>query len=632
MLQAIRDKITGWVAIVFLGAIGIVFIFWGVDMGTSAGARYAAEVNGEGIPIDKVQRAWQQQEQQLQQMLRAPVPEEMALPQQQALIDQFIRNELLSQQAQELGYRIGDEALQQVLNGYSELQVDGKFSPERYEFLLAQQGRTIGEFERELRTGMQIEHLQRGIAATAFVTPSEMIRRVALQAEKREIDYAVIPIESFLTSVAIDDAQIQAYYDERSTEFMTAETVDLEYLELKLSDIESEVQVTDEALLAYYDQVKERFTEQERRRGRHILIAIDDTVDDAAAKATADEVLTKLNAGGDFAELAKQYSKDPVSAEKGGDLDWATRGMFVGPFEDALFAMNEGELRGPVKTEFGYHILRLDDIEGGQVKSFDEVRAELESDYRSDQAQKLFYDRSQKLADEAFAVLTELSSVSETLSLPLQKAPGFTRQGGEPLGADPKVIEAAFRPEAIDKRENSALITLADDHVLVLRVTAHRAPERLPLAAVRTQIESRLKVQAARDAAAKRGADLLARLDGGAPWSAVLTESKLATVGKRTVGRDEGSVPAPVRTAAFSVPRATIDPAKPIYRSATLEDGGHAIVAVTQVTPGVLELGTPDAAAQLRQAAQSQGEEEFAAYVSALERDAKISRNPRVFE
>lgn len=632
MLQKIRDKITGWIAAVFLGAIAIVFIFWGVDMGTSGGARYAAEVNGEGIAIEKVQRAWQQQEQQLQQMLRAPVPPEMAKSQQQALIDQYIRNELLQQRADELGFRVSDAAMQQTLTGISELHVDGKFSPERYEFLLRQQGRTVAEFERELRSGMQIEQLQRGIAATAFVTPGEILRRAALQGEKREIDYAVVPIAEFLGAIAIDDAQIKTYYDERPGEFMTPETVDLEYLELKLADVEREVQVDEASLRAYYEQVKERFAEQERRRGRHILIAVDDTTDDATAKKTADEVMAKLNAGGDFAALAKQYSKDPVSAEKGGDLDWATRGMFVGPFEDALFSMNKGELRGPVRTEFGYHVLRLDDIEGGGVKAFDDVRAELEKDFRTDQAQKLFYDRSQKLADESFAALTELSPVAASLKLPVQTIRGFTRQGGGALGADPKVIEAAFRSEAIEKRENSPLITLADDHVLVLRVTQHHAPERLPLATVRTQIETRLRMQAARDAAAKRGAELMARLQGGAAWADVLKESKLATIGKRTVGRDDNSVPSPVRTAAFAVPRAAVSAAAPAYRGAVMDDGGYAVIAVSGVESGTLELATPEGATQLQQAAQSQGDAEFGAYVSALERAAKIERNPRVFE
>jgi len=616
----------------FLGAIGVVFIFWGVDMSTGAGARFAAEVNGEGIPLDKVQRAWQQQEQQLQQMMRAPVPPEMARPQQQALLDQFIRNELLTQRAEDRGYRVSDAALQQVVNGYSELQVDGKFSPERYQFLLAQQGRTVSDFERELRTGMQVEQLQRGVVATAFVTPSEMTRRAALQGEKREIDYAVIPVENFLPTVTVDDAQIQAYYDERPTEFMTPETVDLEYIDLKLSDVESEVKVDDESLRAYYEQVKDRFVEQERRRARHILIAIDDTTDDAAAKAKAEEVLAKVNAGGDFASLAKEYSNDPVSAEKGGDLDWATRGMFVGPFEDTLFAMTKGEVRGPVKTEFGYHIIRLDDVEGGTVKSFDEVRAEIEKDYRADQAQKLFYDRSQKLADEAFAVLTELASVGERLDLPVKRISGFTRQGGGELGADPKIIEAAFRPEAIDKHENSPLITVADDHVMVLRAVAHHAPERLPLAAVRTQIESRLRVQAARDAAVKQGGELLARLQGGAAWRGVLTESKLTTLGYRSVGRDDAAIPAAVRTAAFTIPRSSVDPGKPLYRGTAMEDGGYAIVAVSKVEPGTVELATPEGASQMRQAVQSQGEMEFGAYLGALEREAKISRNPRTFE
>jgi peptidyl-prolyl cis-trans isomerase D len=632
MLQSIRDKITGWFAMVFLGAIAIVFIFWGVDMGSNAGARYAAEVNGEGIDIETVRRAWQEREQRLQQMLRGPVPEEMVKSQQQALIDEQIRTELLTQRARELGYRVSDAMMQQTINGFAELQVDGKFSQERYELLLRQQGRTIGEFERDLRASMEIEQLQRGIAASAFVTPIELLRREALEGEQRELDYAVIPASSFLTAVTVTDAQIQSWYEAHQGEYKTPETVDLEYLELKLADVERDVPVNDEALQAYYEQVKEQLTTPERRRARHILITTEGGVDDATALKTVDEVMAKLNGGGDFAALAKQYSKDAVSAAKGGDLDWAARGMFVGPFEDALFAMSKGELRGPVKTQFGYHILRLDETEGGETKSFADARAELERDYRVDKAQALFYERSQKLADEAFKALTELATVGTALNLPVQKVAGYTRQGGGVFGSETKVIEAVFRTESLEKGENSALIGLGDDRAIVLRVAAHQAPVQLPVAAVRTQIEFKLKEQGARDAAAKRGAELLARLSGGAVWTAVLTEAKLATIGKRTIGRTDSSVPAPVRKAAFDIPRTAVAPAKIAYRGTVTEDGSYAIVAVSDVRAGVLVAGTPESAAKARQAVQSQGGGEFNVYVSEAVRNAKIERNPKVFE
>lgn len=632
MLQRIRDKISGWFAIAFLSVIAIVFIFGGVYLSDMTSAPYAAKVNGEQIPLDTVRNAWQQQQQRLQQTFRGEIPEPIAKAQQQAVLDQHIRKQLLTERANELGYRVTDSSLTQTITGFEALQVDGKFSRERYAALLRQQGRTEPQFERELRADLAIEQLQSGIASSAFVTPIEMARRHALQSEQREVDYALVPASVFLAAATVSDTEMQAWYDAHKAEYTTPETVDLEFVELKLTDVEQSIAVTEDALATYYEQIKERLTTPERRLGRHILFTTEDGKDDVAVQKTAAEVLAKLQAGGDFAALAKQYSKDPGSAEKGGDLGWATRGMFVGPFEEALFAMSKGELRGPIKTQFGYHILRLEDADGGQTKSFAEARAELEKDYRRDQAQTQFYDRSQKLADDAFSNLTDLASVAQTASVPLQKASGFTRQGGPPFGGEAKIIAAAFRPEAIEKGENSSLLSIGDDRAVIVRVAKHNPAAQLPLAAVRTQIEIRLKEQAARQAAAKRGAELLARLQGGAEWSAALSEFKLSSKGKRMLGRSETEVPAAVRDAAFKLPRANISTDKPLYQGTPTEAGDFAVLSVSNARTPPLENGTPETTAKIREARQAQGNDEVGAYVAEIERGAKIERNPKAFE
>jgi peptidyl-prolyl cis-trans isomerase D len=632
MLQTIRDKITGWFAIVFLGAIAIVFIFWGVNMGSDSGARYAAKVDGEGIPIETIRRAWQVQEQELQRQLRGALPEMLVKSQQQALLNYYIQNELLTQRVTKLGYRVSDSTLRDAIAAAPNWQAGGKFAPELYAGYARGQGLTTGQLDQQLRKELQTNHLQSGIRATAFVTPVELLQRQALEGETRDVDYAVIPAGSFLAGVAVTDAQIQSWYEAHHADYMTPETADLEYVELDLADVEREVAINDEVLQAYYEQVKQRLTTIERRHARHILIAVDDGVDDAAAQKTANEVLAKLKGGADFAALAKQYSKDPLSAAKGGELDWLSRGMSVGPFEDALFAMAKGELRGPVKSQFGYHIIRLDDIDGGQTKSFAEARTELEKEYRNENAKTLFYDRSQKLAEEAFKALTELGPVGAALNLPVKKVSGYTRKGGGVFGSEPKIIDAVFKDDVLLKGENSPMVPLGDDREVVVRVAAHQPPAQIPLAAVRPQIEGKLKEQAARAAAAKRGEELLTRLNGGAAWNAVTADNKLATIGKRAISRSEASVPTPVRQAAFGVPRASVMQSQPAYRGAVTEDGGFAVIAVSDVHAGTSVLGTPEAMAKARQAAQSQGAAEFQAYIGEVERGAKIERNPKVFD
>jgi peptidyl-prolyl cis-trans isomerase D len=632
MLQTIRDKITGWVAILFLGAIGIVFVFFGVDMQSGASARYAAQVNGDGITIEAVRRSWQEREQRLQQALRGPIPEAMVKSQQQMVLDEHIRSMLLSQHVRDLGYRVSDDTLRETIGGIDQLHVDGAFSNDRYVLLLQQQGRTRAQFEEEFRENLEAQQLQQGIVESAFVTPGELTRRHALEGEQREIDFVTISAAPYLATATVTDQEIQAWYDAHPADYMTAETVDLEFIELKLADVSQAIPVDDETLRGYYEQVKERLTVPERRRARHILVTVGDGVDDAAAAKKAEEALAKVKAGGDFAALARQYSQDPASATRGGDLDWATRGMFVGPFEDALFAMSKGEVRGPIKTQFGYHILRLDDIEGGDVKSFESARAELETEYRNEKAQSLFYERSQQLADEAFKALTELESVASTLKLPLQKVARFTRQGGGEFGSDEKMIEAAFSSDAIEKRQNSSLITLGDDRAVVLRVAAHEPSKPQTLASVRTQIEMKLKVQAANAAAAKRGAEVLAELGKGATWTSTLAQAKVPSAGKRTVTRTENEIPPAVTAAAFEVPRNAVTSDKPAYRGVALDDGSYAVLSVFGVRPGTFEAGTPESAAKIRQTTQMAGAGEFSAYLEALERNAKIERNPKTFE
>jgi peptidyl-prolyl cis-trans isomerase D len=307
--------------------------------------------------------------------------------------------------------------------------------------------------------------------------------------------------------------------------------------------------------------------------------------------------------------------------------------MFVGPFEDALFSMNAGEIRGPIKTQFGYHVIQLQEIEAGKLRPFEEVRTELEVEYRKDRSQSIFADEAQKLADLAFASLTELDSVAKELQLPVKTVQGFTREGGGELGAEAGVIDAAFSDEVLVQGRNSPLVTLGEDRALVLRAAAHKAAEPRPLAEVRAQIEAQLRVQAARDAAADKGAKALARLKEGAAWPAVAAEFGLKPVGKRFLVRQDTIAPAAIVRGAFAASTLGVSEDKPHYSSVSTDDGNYAVLAVTAVRQG-------DPAAEVaaektnrsRRAADETGAGEFAAYVAEAERNTKIVRNEKVFE
>jgi len=632
MLQTIRDKITGVVATLFLGAIALVFVFWGIDFKTGT-RTFAAKVGSERISIETVQRAWQQRQSQLQQMLRDELPPDMVKSQQTMLLDQFVQQALLKQRAERYGYRVTDAELAERVMQYPQFQVDGKFSPDRYNAMLSASGLSPTGFEAELQEGLIIDQLRNAVIESAFVAPYELDRRYAMEKQEREIDYALIPAASFAATTSITDEQVKKWYDDNKQNYLLPETVNLQYVELTRERAESRVEVTEQALKEYYEQHKDAFTTEEQRHGRHILITVGDGVDDAAAKKKAEELSAQAKAGADFAQLAKDNSKDAGSAQQGGDLGLATRDVFVGPFGDALFSMTAGEIRGPVKSEFGYHVIKLEEIQTGHVKSFEEAHAELDSEYRKERAQNIFYDESQKLADLSFAALTELDSVAKQMNLEAKTVTGFTREGGGELGQEPGVIDAAFSEDVLERRQNSPLVTIGEDRVLVLRVTDHKAAEPRPFDSVSAQIREQLKTERMRDAAAAQGAFAMARLQRGENWDGVMTAQHLTAVGKRFMGRQDGVAPAAIVRSAFNAPTTEISEAKPYFGGVTTDDGNYAVYAVTQVRNAD---PTKEAAAdrnnRKRRAEVQSGNEEFAAYVAEAERTTKIVKNDKLFE
>jgi peptidyl-prolyl cis-trans isomerase D len=295
--------------------------------------------------------------------------------------------------------------------------------------------------------------------------------------------------------------------------------------------------------------------------------------------------------------------------------------------------MSVGEIRGPVKSDFGYHVLQLEEIQPGHIQSFDEARAEVEVEYRKERAQNIFYDESQKLADLAFSALTELDSVAKTMKLELRTVNGFTREGGGEFADDPSVIEAAFSEDVVERRQNSPLVTVGEDRALVLRVTDHKAAEPKPLDTVSAQIREQLKTQRMREAAAAQGAFAMARLQKGEQWADVASAMHLNAVGKRFMNRQDGIAPPAVLRSAFIAPNTEISEAKPFYGGVTTDDGNYAVYAVTQVrNADPTKEAANEKSARKRRAEMQQGNEEFAAYVSEAERETKIVKNDKVFE
>jgi peptidyl-prolyl cis-trans isomerase D len=632
MLQKIREKITGWVAGIILALLAFVFAVWGIDIGFS-NQSVAAVVNGDKIPVGPVRQAIQNQLSQFQQAYGTDVPELIENQVRDSVVEGFVTNRLLLQRIREEGYRISDETLTGSIQEIPAFQVNGQFSIDAYRAMLANVGYSPTLFEAEQRQNMEIAQLQDGILESAFVTPAELDQRVRVDREQRQVAWLVVPAERFLGEAAIAEEQIVAEYEAHPERYMDPESVDIEYVEVDLDAITPEVTVTEEDLREFYDMEVSRdpqmFSTPEQRRARHILVAIDDETSQEQALEKASALAERVKGGEDFAEVARESSDDSGSAELGGDLDWVERDMMVAPFEEALFAMNEGEISDPVLSPFGYHIIQLEAIRPGDVKEYEEARADLEVEYRHRRAEDLFYDRAERLAELAFESPDSLAPAAAELGLEIKRIEKMGRSGGSGLAADPQVIAAAFSESVLTGGENSEPIEIDEGHALVLRVDTHHEAAPKPLDEVREGIRARLERDAAREKTAEIGGDVVARLESAEDPEAVADSVAGQFNATRKIGRQSGDLPQAVRQAVFA---ATFEGGIKVGGVA-LPDGAYAAWILSDVTPGDPASLTAEERRQLgQQLTQAAGGADLNGYVNELRQSATIVINREQFE
>jgi peptidyl-prolyl cis-trans isomerase D len=631
MLQTIHDKLKGIFAVAILAALGVVFVFWGVNFSSDVGGLSRAkgiEVNGREIPVEDVRRNYQEQLSRLQAALGdAGVPDEMRTSMQQRVLEQAVRTELVRQRTARLGFEATDAEVLEAIRQVPAFQVDGKFSADAYHAALRSIGMSPDSFEEEQREFVLARQLDSGISNSAFALPSEVSRAVALRDETRSIAWVTVPAASFESAVVLDDAAIQAYYEANQSRYMTEEQATVDYLELDIDDFAARADVSDEALRAHYQENVARYTTPGRRHARHILIA----GDDAAAEAKAKDAYARAKAGEDFAKLARELSDDTGSKESGGDLGEAQREDFVGPFADAVWSMQPGEIRGPVKTEFGFHVIQLVSASPETVRSFEEVRAELEPEFRRSQVEKAYGDAQEELDTLAFEASGDLASVAAKMNLPLRRALRYTRGGSADLAATPKLTEAVFSPEVLAGRELRT-VELAPGRVVALGVKAYQPAAAKPLAEVRAEVVESARLEAAGKLAAARAAEVAAELVKAGAWPGAVAAWKGdgATLAPKAFGRQDPAVPSEIREAAFRAP-APAD--KPQYGVAALANGDSAIWTVTSATPGKLDGMSAEARREANdQARASQSALDATVYITSMRSSAEVDVNPKLFE
>ncbi len=626
MLQTIHDKLKGWLAGVVLGAIGLVFIFWGINWTMSA-PNYAAKVNGVEISSNDVRQTYQQQLAQYERQSNGQLTDAERTDLKRRVLDEYVNSEALITRADDLGYRVTDQQLLTDMSQIPQLQVDGKWDLAHALAMLKAQGRPIAQIEEMIRHDAKLRQLDSAIAAGSFVTPTELKRLRALTRQQRELAWLTIPAAKLAADATPDEAAIKAYYEAHRQQYMTPETVNLRYVELSLADLGKKVHVDDAQLKAYYDEQKaktpERYTQPEQRRVRHILFQVSDPKDDAAVKAKAEAALKRAQSGEDFAKLAQELSQDPGSAKNGGDLGWSERSRYVAPFADAAFSMKEGEIKGPVKTQFGYHILKLEGIQPAAVKTFEQSKSDLEAEYRRNEAEKAFNDAQDQLADAALQNGSDIDVVARKAGLEVHDIPGFSRAGGGDLGNAPAVVEAAFSPEVLDGHL-SPMVEVEKGRGVVLRATDHQIPKQRPLDEVRTEVVAAWKKERGAELASQAAQAAVKKLDGGESWDSVAKSLGLATQPPKFVARSDQTVPQEIRQDAFDEPKPD---GRPLYSSVPLSDGDAAVIALSAVREEPSTDSKIQDAMLKRQLAQQAASSESQGYTAGARADAKVSVN-----
>ncbi|KPG82830.1 SurA N-terminal domain-containing protein [Pseudomonas sp. RIT-PI-o] len=622
MLQNIRDNSQGWIAKTIIGVIVALMALTGFDaiFQATTHKNEAAKVNGDEISQNELSQAVDMQRRQLMQQLGkdfdASLLDEKML--RESALKGLIDRKLLLQGAEQAKFSFSEAALDQVILQTPEFQVDGKFSSERFDQVIRQLGYSRMQFRQMLAQEMLIGQLRAGVAGSGFVTDAEVLAFARL--EKQTRDFATLNVKADPAAVKLTDDEVKAYYDEHAKEFMTPDQVIIDYVELKKSSFFDQVAVNDEDLEAAYQ--KEIANLSEQRRAAHILIEVNDKTTEAQAKAKIEEVQARLAKGEKFEALAKEFSQDPGSANNGGDLGYAGPGVYDPAFEKALYSLSKDQVSEPIRTDFGFHLIKLLGVEAPEVPTLASLKDKLTRELKAAQVEQRFVEATKQLEDSAFEA-SDLAQPAADLKLTVHTSKPFGREGGEGVAANRAVVTAAFSPEVIDEGANSTAIELDPETVIVLRAKEHLKPAQLPLESVSAAIRTQLTKEHASAEAKTRAEKLIADLrDGKAPLDKAVDGQNWKTTEAATRGQ-EGVDPA-VLQALFRMPKPAAKD-KPTFTSVTLPDGSLMIVRLN----GVNEAAAPtdEEKAQYRRfLASREGQQDFAAYRKQLEAEAKIER------
>ncbi len=521
MLEAIRERAQGWIAKLILALITIPFALWGIDSYFKGDGRApaVASVGKDEIGQHEFFKALQTQRDALQERTHAKVDIENKDFRKQVL-DQIVDGRLMSYVGSSNGLIVPAGELEAMIQSAPIFQENGAYSEERFQSWLGKQGLTKQDLARMVQQDSMAQQVQLGYGQGAIMPAASVAQVASLLVQQREVNEAVFKSNAYANSIAIDDKAVEAYYNAHKQDYAIPEQVRVQYLVLSADSIRSGIEISDQAAQQFYDANKAKFSEPEQRHASHILIKADSTMsaaDKAAAKTKAEKLLQELQANpGKFAELAKQNSADPGSAAQGGDLGSFTRDTMVKPFADAVFGMKVGELRGPVETEYGYHIIRLDGITPGKSASFASVKPGIVMQLAHQEAERKFAEAAEKFSNMVYEQSDSLDPAAKQFHLNVQESGWISRDHASPAFlAKSDLMDAMLSQDSLEKHQNTEAVEVAPNTLVSVHVLEHKPSGTRPLTEVATEIRAQLTMQAAHAKAVAAGQQALKLAQSG---------------------------------------------------------------------------------------------------------------------
>ena len=585
MLTTIRERASGIVTGIIIALLCIPFIFVGVQGYDSTPIEdLVAKVGDQDINGTEFQRYMSdyRRAQRLQNpQLSAAVFDSPAVKLEalQTMIDRNLMTGALT----DAGFTVPASQLRAEIESLPAFQVAGQFNPEVYLMQLEAANRSVDQFQQELTEQLLLQSLPGALSSSAFITNTQMREYVRLRDQTRSAQYVVVGANDFTDEAVIEPEAVTGYYDNNAARYQSDETVTIEYLELTRAAFEGDVEVTEATLKDVYERSKARYIVPEQRLASHILIEAGD--DEEAAQARAEELATQAKAAGaeGFAELAGEVSDDVGSKEFGGDLGWIERGMMA-EIEDALFAGEAGEIVGPIKSNFGYHVVWIREVDPSRGKTFEEARAEIDANYREGEADRMFVEQQDRLLDLTYEDGTTLEPGAEELGLEIKTEGPFTRFGGQGIAANTAVRDAAFDDVTLLEGLTSEPIGIDDTTVVFLRVIEHKEPETLPLEDVRERIEAQLKREKSIELAREAAEALFDRYEGGESLEDLIADTEREIQAAENAGRTGSGLDSRFVNELFKLPRPGDDGAT--KHLVPYANEFFALVALESVTDG----------------------------------------------